>query len=180
MSGCFHSNYSCPSFKCPVEIARQSSANGSGAGSRWTWATASSISRTISPRSAASAAASAHFWRSRYSSATFKQSRPTGDAFQFRINVTGVVVFAVAAKPEQCGDDQLRAAAGAGARDGVADNFQARGQIRAVHRLRLRRRNRRPCRPDRGRQTGARSAWSRRIDCWRRPERAAVFPRRPG
>ena len=46
-------------------------------------------------------------------------------------------MFAVAAKAEQRGDDQLRAAAGAGAGHGLADNFQARGQIRAVHRLRF-------------------------------------------
>ena len=42
-------------------------------------------------------------------------------------------MFAVTAKPEQGGDDHLRAATGAGARHGVTHNLQTRGQIRAIH-----------------------------------------------
>ena len=53
--------------------------------------------------------------------------------FQFRINVAGIVVFAVAAKPEQSGDDELRAVSGACACNGFADGFQTRGQFRAVN-----------------------------------------------
>ena len=34
-------------------------------------------------------------------------------------------MFAVAAKPEQIGDDQLRAAAGAGAGNGIADSLSS-------------------------------------------------------
>ena len=137
-----------PSFRRSVESAHQFSSYGSGAGSRWTWATASSISGR--PRCARRRVARrpVHFWRSRNSSATFRQSRPSGRIFQFRINVTGVVMFAVAAKPQQIGDDQLRAAAARAGRR-RRRRFQARGQIRAVHGLRLRRRSRRPCRPDR-------------------------------
>jgi hypothetical protein len=146
--------YSCPSFKCPVEIAHQSSANGSGAGSRWTWATASSISRTISPRSAASAAASAHFWRSKCSSATFRQSRPSGD-----VSISGQCNRRRRVRRGRKG--------GAGWRRPVAGRGR-RGRGRRRRRQfsgtrpnpcrppnALRRRSRRPCRRDRGRRTGA-------------------------
>ena len=93
--------------KSPTSFPRY----GSGAGSRWTWATASSISRMASLRQTASCAASAHLFCSRNSSATFRQSRPSGEFFNSGINVIGVVMFAVAAEPEQFGDDQLRAVA---------------------------------------------------------------------
>jgi hypothetical protein len=42
-------------------------------------------------------------------------------------------MFAVAAEPQQFCHDQLRAIAFARARNGFADDFQARGQIRAVN-----------------------------------------------
>src|SRR3954469_23181401 len=72
-----------PSLKCFDASAHQSSLYGSGPGSRRTFATASSTFCTASSRQDANVAASAHPCSSKLASATFKQSRPTGDAFNF-------------------------------------------------------------------------------------------------
>ncbi len=100
--------------------------------------------------------------------------------FQFGDNVAGIIVFAMAAEAQQVGDDQLRAAAGAGAGDGGADDFEAGGQISAVHGMRLDAVTGGLVGQIARRRTAGRWAWNRRIGCWRRRGRAAVFPRRPG
>jgi hypothetical protein len=55
-----------------------------------------------------------------------------GGVFKGLGDVAGVVVFAVAAKPEEAGDDHLWAGAGAGALDGVAEDAEASGEVGAV------------------------------------------------
>src|SRR6266550_1128328 len=77
------SSYSCPSTRCLEASALQFSAKGSGVGSRCTLATASSVFCTASPRHPASVAASAQPCCNRYSSQTFRQSRPVSEFFNF-------------------------------------------------------------------------------------------------
>ena len=100
---------SCPSLRCLEASAHQSSLYGSGPGSRCTLATLSSTFCTASLRQARQRLAHRPSLVPAESlSATFRQSRPSGGLFQLRINVAGVVVFAMAAKAQQLGDDQLR------------------------------------------------------------------------
>ena len=58
-------------------------------------------------------------------------------AFQFGGDVTGVIMFAMAAEAEQVCHDQLRAAAGAGTFDSAADRAQAIFEVGAVHNVAL-------------------------------------------
>src|SRR5436309_15800487 len=70
----------CVSPKCVHASAHQFSLYGSGPASRWTVATASSILDTASWRHVSNILSVAQFFCRRKSSATFKQSRPSGDA----------------------------------------------------------------------------------------------------
>ena len=75
---------------------------------------------------------------------------------------SGGIVLAVAGQPEQRGDHELRAVAGAGALGGPADHArQSPSSVPSTGGLP--RRSRPLCRPDRRRQTGASWASSRRI-----------------
>ena len=57
--------------------------------------------------------------------------------FQFGHYVASIIVFAVAAEAEQIGHDELRAVAGAGTSDRVANDIKTRGQIIANHGMRF-------------------------------------------
>ncbi len=96
-----------------------------------------------------------------------------------RWHVAGVVMFAVTGQTQKRGDDELRWTAGPRAFHRGADHFEACGQIGAIDRADLRSRSPARDRPDRRRQIGDRSAWSRRNDYWSPRRRAAPFrPRR--
>ena len=55
-----------------------------------------------------------------------------GGIFQFGIDVMGIVVLAVPAKPEQFGDDHLRTPPIPGAGDCFTGGFEARCQIGTI------------------------------------------------
>lgn len=63
----------------------------------------------------------------------FQAVAPQRGIFQFRNDIAGVIVFAVAAQAKQFGDDELRAFSVTRLRDRVAKNLQARGQVRRVN-----------------------------------------------
>ncbi len=62
----------------------------------------------------------------------FQTIPPDRGLFQLRIDVTGVVVFAMAAQAQQVGDDHLRSAARSRLADCVAHHFEAGGQVGAI------------------------------------------------
>jgi hypothetical protein len=58
-----------------------------------------------------------------------------GGLFEFGVDVTGVIMLAMAAKAQESGDDHLRTCTGAGALHGITEDSKAGYQIGAIDRM---------------------------------------------